>query len=351
MDVSLAQYTVADFCKDMATGEISVNHDYQRSPMVWPPAARSFLIETILLGFPMPKIYLSQLTDIKTKKTRKEIVDGQQRSMAILDFFNNKFKLVKASVPEEAAGKTCDELDDDLKGKFLSYRITADLLIGATREDIREIFRRMNSYTVPLNAEEKRHAQYQGDFKWFVYRLTKEYAEALETIGVFREKALTRMADAKLLTEVSHALLHGITTTAAKELGSLYSNNDEKFAEAATVKKRITYALDQLIAFKDLHDTALMKPYQVYSLSLALAHTRFNVPALKDVYEIAGNKLPAESTIVENLSKLAAAVDDSTTAPKKYAAFISASESKTNTGDHRQTRFKWFCRAIENKLP
>lgn len=351
MDVSLTQYTVADFCKDLAAGEISVNHDYQRSPAVWPAAARSFLIETLLMGYPIPKIYLSQLTDIKTKKTRKEIVDGQQRSTAIQDFFENKFKLRRNAEPEAAANKNYDELDDDLKGRFLSYSLTADLLIGGTDADIREVFRRMNSYTIPLNAEEKRHAQYQGEFKWYVYKLTRQYSEALKTMGVFREKSLTRMADAKLLTEVSHALLKGISTTRERELVKLYADNDDQFTEGALLKKRIEHGLDQLIAFKDLHETALMKPYHVYALCLALAHSRHTVTALKSTYTFSSTKLPAGSAISENLSRLAAALEDPTNAPKKFSDFLSASNSRTNVAEQRKARFKWFCRAIENKLP
>src|ERR1700685_1871367 len=79
----------------MDRGEIIVNKDYQRSDQVWPSVARSYLIETILKGFPIPKLCLYQVTDVKSRTTHKEIVDGQQRSVAIFDFFNNKFRLSK----------------------------------------------------------------------------------------------------------------------------------------------------------------------------------------------------------------------------------------------------------------
>ena len=46
-------------------------------------------------------------------------------------------------------------------------------MVGATPDQIRETFRRINSYTVPLNPEEHRHAVFQGDFKWFMHDLTK----------------------------------------------------------------------------------------------------------------------------------------------------------------------------------
>ena len=77
----------------MREKSIIVNHEYQRSDKVWPPAARSYLIETILLGFPIPKLSLYQTTDLKTKKTKKEIVDGQQRSQVVFDFLEGTFRL------------------------------------------------------------------------------------------------------------------------------------------------------------------------------------------------------------------------------------------------------------------
>ena len=77
--------TVADYCAGLDRGELQVNQLYQRSDKVWPPAARSFLIETIILGYPLPKIFLFQKTDLKSKKTVKEIVDGQQRTRADQD--------------------------------------------------------------------------------------------------------------------------------------------------------------------------------------------------------------------------------------------------------------------------
>src|SRR5690242_2731234 len=185
--------TVSDYCAAIDRHEIVANKEYQRSEEVWPPAARSFLIETILLGYPMPKFYLYQKTDVKSRKTIKEIVDGQQRSKAIHDFYHGRFPLSKRSEVERASGKRYDELDEALKGQFLNYQISADLFVTVTPSEIRETFRRINSYTVPLNPEEKRHANYQGAFKWFVYEMTHSYEEWFLTLGVLTEKQMVRM--------------------------------------------------------------------------------------------------------------------------------------------------------------
>jgi len=237
MEVTGTPFTIADYCAAMRRNEIKVNHDYQRTPKVWPPAAKSFLIETILLGYPMPKLSLYQLTDVKSRKTIKEIVDGQQRSVTILEFYDDKLRLSSRGIPTSAAGKRYSELDEELQHRFLNYSLSVDLFINATTEDILEVFRRINSYTVPLNAEEKRHSKYQGDFKWFIYRQSRRYSKALAEIGTFAERQLNRMQDAKLLSEFCHAVLNGIATTKEGDLTKLYEKYDKKFPEVFEMER------------------------------------------------------------------------------------------------------------------
>ena len=78
MQIIPSTYTVADYCAAMERQEIIVNRQYQRSDKVWPPPAKSFLIESVLLGFSIPKLSLYQVTDVKTRKTRKEIVVSKE---------------------------------------------------------------------------------------------------------------------------------------------------------------------------------------------------------------------------------------------------------------------------------
>src|ERR1700722_10542998 len=143
--------TVANYCAGLEDGSIKINREYQRSDRVWPDAAQSFLIETILLGYPVPKLALYQETDRISRKTVNEIVDGQQRTVAIRSFFDNVLRLKSDLELVEAAGKTYEELDVTLQDKFLEYALGFDQFVGASPTDVREVFRRINSYEVPLN--------------------------------------------------------------------------------------------------------------------------------------------------------------------------------------------------------
>ncbi len=342
--------TIADYCSAMKRNEIKVNRDYQRSDKVWPAAARSFLIETILLGFPMPKIAHHQITDVKTKKVTKEIVDGQQRSMAILDFCENQYKLSSAIDSEDLRGSSYNSLDPVFKQRFLDYSLSIDLFIGATVNEVREVFRRINSYTVPLNPEEQRHARYQGAFKWFAHRFVSKYSDSFARIGLFTEKQFVRMQDTKLVTELVDALVNGIRTTKREHLDALYRKYEEEFAGADKTDKSLTMAFDEVVGWRDLHNTELMKPHQAYSLVLALVHMRTPVQKLQSLYPSSRVKKFDSKNVVPRLTALAEALSVGLDeVPEKYRRFAEASAEKTNVQKPREVRFKTYCRALDPK--
>lgn len=349
MHVIPTNYPVSDYCKEMGRKEIIVNRAWQRSDKVWPPAARSFLIETILLDYPIPKLSLYQVTDVKSRQTYKEIVDGQQRSQAIFDFYNDKLALSSKGENPETAGKLYSQLDEEYQHQFLGYSLSVDLLVSATPDQIREVFRRINSYTVPLNPEEKRHSIYQGVFKWFIYKLSKTYDQSFFDLGVFGEKQLVRMADAKLFSELIHGLLYGISTTNVRKLDNLYSTFDRSFALEEEIQDRVEEAMSLVIDLEEIHKGSLMKPYNLYCLLLAICHARKPMEQLMSVHEPVTPYRYDRNIVVANLTTLAESLEY----PEqrgRFRQFVSANLSKTNVAAHREIRLKWFCKALEPDL-
>jgi len=293
----------------------------------------------------MPKLSLFQNTDIKTRKTIKEIVDGQQRSVTIHAFYHDELRISRKSMLTEAAGLRYSDLSDELKHRFLNYPLSVDLLVGATHEDIREVFRRINSYATPLNPEEKRHARYQGDFKWFIYRLTKKFDETFRNVGTFTEARINRMDSAKLLSDIIYALLHGIKTTKSRDLDKLYSDNDKEFSEGDPIEARLTEAIELILQWQPLHGGALMKPYQIYTLILALTHRLRPVELLGTVYSPESTEIDSQLALA-NLSTLAAVAEDPES-DERLAEFVKASAEKTNVEEPRRQRFVWMSKALE----
>lgn len=331
----------------MGEKSIIVNRDYQRSDKVWPPAARSYLMETILFGYPIPKLSLYQSTDLKSRKTVKEIVDGQQRSQAIYDFFHDRFKLTGKS---QWVGKTFSQLEQDEQQRFVDYQLNTDVFVGATPEEIRQVFRRINSYTVPLNPQEKRHATYQGEFKWFIVEMSEGYSELLKTVGVFSERQLSRMADAALITEVVYAFNEGIESASEPRLDQFYERHEVRFPTENDARTRLETAMQTLLGWQDLHETALLtKLYNFYSLCLAVAHSLSPIEKLNSVYRRDSPAVIDEGTALSNLGDLAVALEGESE-NRRFADFVAACSKTTNRLKQRETRFRYFCKALDNTL-
>ena len=346
MQVTPTTYTIAEFCGQLERGEIVINREYQRSPRVWPPAARSYLIDTILHGYPIPKLCLSQRTDLKSRKTIKEIVDGQQRSQAILDFFTDRLRLSgKASL----SGQRFSTLEEPLQRKFVEYPLSTDIFAGAVDDEIRQVFRRINSYTVPLNHQEKRHATHQGAFKWFILSLGETYADSLKKMGVFSEANLSRMADASLFTEITLAVLSGITSASEAKLDGLYLSRDKEFPEQAQIERRFEQALSVLFAWTQIHGSPLMKSYNFYTCLLALTHAQAPVAALQDLVLLREPVRLDPEFALANLGALAAALTDEEPDPS-LGPFVAACAKATNRLEPRRERFRWFSRALLPQL-
>ncbi|MFL6846128.1 MAG: DUF262 domain-containing protein [Allosphingosinicella sp.] len=345
---TIANQTIADYCDALERNAITVNRDYQRSDEVWPEVARSFLIESLLLGYPMPKIYLHSYTDLKTRKTRKEIVDGQQRSRTILDFYRDRLLLSKTSEIEEIRGLKYSELPPEWQERFISYHMSIDQFVGAQASEVRQIFRRMNSYTVPLNPEEMRNAEFQGKLKWFLYGEAQKYGAVISSLGIYSEKQLVRMQDLKLLAEITHAMKLGVSTTNALTLKNFYRDNDARFPEEKTFTKALTYAFGQLSKMTFIDGTNLAKPYMVYSLALALVHQVHTIPKLRK----SAPKPPLDIAAVErSLMTLSASLDLSDAAAKRspHRKFIAASAKGTNVKEARLQRIGAFLDALGAK--
>ena len=345
MKVISTTSTIVTYCEEMTEGKIVVNNDYQRSNKVWPAKARSYLIDTIIHGFPVPKLSLYQTTDLKSRKTLKEIVDGQQRSRAILDFANDKFRI---SGNSEFTGNLFSQLDDLHKQAFLEYQLSLDIFIGATASEIRQVFRRINSYNVPLNAQELRHATYQGDFKWFMVTAVDQYAQVLKQVGTFTESQLSRMKDASLLTEIIMATEEGVVSSSEGHLNKYYKANDDSFGRGDLIKPLLDESFDKLIKWDSLHNTNIIKPYNLYSFITALLHCMHPFESLQDLYPLKAPVTIDEYGALIRLSELGEALAEPEQASDKFADFIKASSEATNRIKQRKVRFKHFCDALSS---
>lgn len=162
-------YSISDFFSWSEKNELILQPRFQRRD-TWSPRARSYLIDSIVRGFPIPKVFIREQINLETKRTIREVVDGQQRLNAILDFIDGQLTINKVH-NEDLGDKSFNGLTEDGKKEFLSYSISTDLLVGASDADVLEVFSRINSYTLTLVQQEKLNAQFVGPFKQKMFSL------------------------------------------------------------------------------------------------------------------------------------------------------------------------------------
>lgn len=383
MEVKPNPMTVGDYAEAVSGKRIIVNRDYQRGGDLWPYRARSALIETIILGYPMPAIFLHQTFDSDTRKPKRDIVDGQQRTDAIREFWENNHTLSTTLATERLRGKKLKSLEEGDYERFVTYSLPVFIFTEATPRDVQEAFRRINSHTSVLNPEEMRHSRYQGAMKWFVVDLSSDLQEQLKILGVFTKNQLLRMNDAKFVSEILYAILYGVTTTKSQQLDTLYEDYDDESSleNPDEIKRQVTSAMDVVATWDWLPSYSFNKSYHFLCLVLAIMHAQRPVPKLAAL-DPGGRGLRPEAEIASRMALLERALesaaeikahfetasgetagdlhsddgaeDASEEAPTidsrllRYRSFVEASGTRTNTEETRTVRFRTFLQAISN---
>lgn len=136
---------------------------FQRN-LVWRELHKQDFIKTILLGFPFPQIFISKgAVDIENMVTTSCIVDGQQRTNAIVEFIENSFMV---------DGRYFKELSNEEKERFLKYDVAViELDLDNNHPAVKDIFQRINRTANALTAIEKMASEYAPAEFMFVGRL------------------------------------------------------------------------------------------------------------------------------------------------------------------------------------
>ncbi len=339
--------TIADIKRQTDREELTVNEEYQRSNQVWPGSAKSYFIDTILAGFPFPKIYIyAHYGDGDGEEMKKEIVDGQQRVYTMIEYLRNDFYV--STPTSEFKRKHYKDLDPEDKQRYLNTVVEIDLILQAEQKDVLEMFRRMNSYMAPLKPAEKRHAEFQGDFKWFINALADEYSPVLQRYGVLRPTQVVRMGDAEFITELAQILDVGIVNRSNAAFTRIYKKYDKKFASADDFEAKIGEFFDLLTStLKPLASTPLMKTYNLYSLFCALVGRKYGFPGSRDIgIKKRGTFFKSAKTAVAKLKRLAEALE-SEAIEGQFADYLAAAAEATTRIATREPRARLIAEYLD----
>ncbi len=217
--------------------KINPQPQYQRTG-VWSDAKNQLLIDTILRGYDIPKIYLTNSDD---RSYEHEVIDGQQRLKAIWGFYNDDYSLGTYSkdLPMgDFSGKKFSELSSDIQDNLDLYQLSIVIIEEAKKEEITDLFLRLQE-GVPLNPPEKRNAMI-GNMRDFIANLAQH-----KTFQIIIPKDDKRFMYADWLAHITCLeLANGATDVKAQDLKKMYENNknfDDTSCEAKKVKKILDF--------------------------------------------------------------------------------------------------------------
>lgn len=234
-----------------------VDETYQREE-VWSRDMAQYLIDTILRKYDIGKIYLH------VRGGKYFIIDGQQRLKAIWSFANNEFPLSDKYSPPELAGKYFRELPEKVREEFRSFPVTLVEIRGFSDEEIRDLFRRINS-GIPLNTAEKLNA-YPGKIVPTVRKLSKHpFFEKITYLKPTRYRYLHVSAQLLMLEK------DGITDISAKALFSFFERN-KNLDTNSQAYKNVVKVLNYLKRSLNEKMRELKKPSWIITLYLLTSH-------------------------------------------------------------------------------
>jgi hypothetical protein len=150
--------------------ELDLAPEFQRS-FVWNIKQQIRLIETILLGIPLPAFYFNQ-----DKDGAQQVIDGVQRLTTIKRFMSDQLELKEECLEylSPLKGSTFSTLDTATKRRFSNTQIVAHVIEPQTPDGVKyDIFNRVNTGGSPLTAQEIRHCMSKTRSRNFLRKLVE----------------------------------------------------------------------------------------------------------------------------------------------------------------------------------
>jgi Protein of unknown function DUF262 len=337
-------YSINDFVEWERQQQLELNPVFQRRA-VWSEKAKSYLMDTIVRGKPIPKFFVRQKINVTTRTSVREVVDGQQRLRTILSYIKDGFSISR-SQNSEYGGRKFSQLPEDAQSQLLSYEVAVDLLINLPDSEVLDIFSRLNSYAVILNEQEELNAQYFGPFKITADTIGRKYTSFWIQNTILTSGQVLRMSEVNLVADLLIAMIEGLRgKKRIKAAYKLYENKFDSDIQELTDKFDETInAVGKLFPF-GLKGTEFSRPFLFYSLFTSVYHCLYGLPgftaaaiplAREQQIEVARNGLER----VEELFAVSPTDTAALTAAER--AFLNDSRRATTDQSARENRTKFL---------
>lgn len=223
MEYSFKNFTIMDIVDLIQQDKIDLNPSYQRN-FIWGPRDQKELIDTILLEFPLPNLFIYKLPN-----GNFEMVDGQQRAKTIFRFVNGQI-----SSSKKTNNQTFDKID---KEKFLNYRLPVILLENIkSSESLKDYYVWINKKGIHLSQSEINKSEFH-DTNFL--KLANEVLtfQKLIDLDIFSEAVSKRMNDRGFIEELLGYLNFGIKDK-RKVVEQIYNESDISTEEFVKLNQR-----------------------------------------------------------------------------------------------------------------
>jgi Protein of unknown function DUF262 len=237
-DIKRTTFSVGDFLSWQRSSSLQLSPSFQRRN-VWTKPQKSFLVDTVYRGLPVPIIFLRERTDVESLSTIREVIDGQQRLRTLISFVDlaslkdgtdRDVFLVQKKHNPDIADRAFSKLSAAEKTRILSYQFSVHVLPSDTSDaDVLSIFARMNSTGSKLNEQELRNAEFFGPFKILSYETAFSQLERWRRWGVFSEQDIARMKEVEFTSELFILLLDGMIEQTQATTRRYYKKFDDSF--------------------------------------------------------------------------------------------------------------------------
>jgi hypothetical protein len=233
--------------------------EWQRDD-VWSVDKKQLLIDSLLRGWKLPKFYLARTS---SGAEQYEVVDGQQRLLAIFEFYNGSLHL-SADTAAEFSGDTYDHLPDTATDRLDDYEIEFDVITDADESQLREFFLRLQG-GLPLTSAERLNA---------VKSKLTNAVRSLAKYRFFTEKvwiANTRKAHFDVVAKVAAIEVDGIDTGQRFDDLKATFEAQSNFAMTSNVGKRLKATFEMLDEIFPVKDPSLRNRSTVQSYATLCA--------------------------------------------------------------------------------
>lgn len=228
---------VRELLKAIRDGSLLPRPEFQRR-LVWTLKDKDKFIESVVKGYPFPEIYICNgEVDTDTGEGTQLLVDGLQRVSTLFEYFQGDADFVHTlTVPYK-------NLHQTEKENFLEYNVVVRDLGQLTKEQVIEVFRRLNSTQYTLREMEINNAIYEGAMKRFCERVSE--LSFFDQHRIFLASDRKRMGDVAFCLSLVGTMMLGYFNRDS-EHEFLLSKYNEVFPDEEEYERRILQTLDYI---------------------------------------------------------------------------------------------------------